>query len=38
MAKPAMDAAGQQLSVSQPGEPVWIEADRTRIEQVIANC
>ena len=37
MAKPAMDAAGQQLSVSQLSEPVWIEADRTRIEQVIAN-
>jgi PAS domain S-box-containing protein len=37
MARPLLDDAGQQLLVSRPDEPLWIDADRTRLEQVIAN-
>jgi CheY-like chemotaxis protein len=35
--RPAIDAAGHQLSVSLPAEPVWIDADATRMAQVFSN-
>jgi signal transduction histidine kinase len=31
------DARGRRLDVALPDAPVWVSADRTRIEQVIAN-
>ncbi|HSK75188.1 MAG TPA: PAS domain-containing protein [Thermoanaerobaculia bacterium] len=36
-ARPLIEARGHDLALSLPGEPVWIEADATRIEQVLAN-
>jgi PAS domain S-box-containing protein len=35
--RPAIDAAGHQLSVSLPVEPIIIEADPTRLAQVLLN-
>ncbi|HUD28650.1 MAG TPA: hybrid sensor histidine kinase/response regulator [Novosphingobium sp.] len=32
-----MDAAGHTLAVDMPEEPVWLEADYTRLAQVVAN-
>jgi PAS domain S-box-containing protein len=36
-ARPLIDARRHHLSVSLPVEPVWLEADPTRLEQVVAN-
>ncbi|HKV13009.1 MAG TPA: PAS domain-containing protein [Thermoanaerobaculia bacterium] len=36
-ARPLLEARSHDLAVSLPGEPLWIEADATRIEQVLAN-
>jgi CheY-like chemotaxis protein len=36
-ARALMDAHGHSLFVSVPPEPVWVEADRVRLEQVLAN-
>jgi PAS domain S-box-containing protein len=36
-ARPLLEARGHALSVSLPDEPLWLEADATRIEQVLAN-
>jgi PAS domain S-box-containing protein len=35
--QPILDAQGQQLVLSVPPEPVWVEADPVRIVQVIGN-
>ncbi|MDN5871885.1 MAG: PAS domain S-box protein, partial [Nitrococcus sp.] len=36
--RPAIDRRGQQLSISPPtSEPVWLDADRDRLEQVVGN-
>jgi PAS domain S-box-containing protein len=32
-----LEARGHELSVSLPDEPVWLEADPARMEQVLAN-
>ena len=32
-----LEARGHEISVSLPGEPVWMEADPARMEQVLAN-
>jgi len=32
-----IDAAGHRLTVAMPEEPVWLEADYTRLAQVVAN-
>jgi PAS domain S-box-containing protein len=37
MVRPLIEARGHALSVTLPGEPVWLEADSTRLEQVVAN-
>lgn len=36
-ARPLIDAAGHQLSVSVPAEPVALHADPTRLAQVVSN-
>ena len=36
-AQPHVDAAGHTLTVSQPDEPVWLDADFTRLAQAFAN-
>ena len=36
-ARPFIEQRRHELSVSLPEEPLWIEADVTRIEQVLAN-
>jgi two-component system CheB/CheR fusion protein len=36
-ARPMIEARGHGLALALPAEPVWIEADATRIEQVLAN-
>jgi PAS domain S-box-containing protein len=36
-ARPAIDAAGHQLTVSIPPDPVFLEADLTRLAQVFSN-
>jgi PAS domain S-box-containing protein len=36
-ARPFMDARRHDFSVSLPTEPIWVEADPTRMEQVIVN-
>jgi signal transduction histidine kinase/CheY-like chemotaxis protein len=36
-AQPAIDAQGQQLIVSLPNEPIMVEADATRLAQVVSN-
>ena len=35
--RPFMDARGQDFSVSLPTEPIWVEADAARLEQVVVN-
>ncbi len=35
--QPLTQAAGQQLSVSQADEPIWLDADLTRVTQIILN-
>lgn len=35
--RPAMDAGGHDLSVNLSAQPLWLDADPTRIAQVIAN-
>ncbi|HYH66203.1 MAG TPA: PAS domain-containing protein [Urbifossiella sp.] len=35
--RPAVEAAGHRLAVSLPPEPVWLDADPTRLTQVLAN-
>ena len=37
MSRPLMDAAGHELSVELPTEPVTVEADATRLTQVFSN-
>jgi PAS domain S-box-containing protein len=37
IARPHVEARKHQLTVSQPPEPVWLEADPTRLAQVVAN-
>jgi PAS domain S-box-containing protein len=37
IARPHVEARKHQLTVSQPPEPVWLEADATRLAQVVAN-
>ena len=36
-ARPLMDARKHDFSVSFPTEPIWVEADPARIEQVVVN-
>src|SRR5205823_6057776 len=36
-AQPVIDAQGQHLTVSVPPEPLWLDADPTRLAQVVAN-
>ncbi len=36
-ARPVIDSQEQQLSVSLPPEPVWVDADPTRLAQIISN-
>ena len=35
--RPAIEGQGHGLSVSQPPEPIWLDADLTRLAQVFAN-
>ena len=35
--RPLTQSAGQQLSISQPDQPVWLNADPTRVTQIILN-
>jgi PAS domain S-box-containing protein len=35
--RPAIDAAGHQLTVSLPAEPIVLDADATRLSQVLLN-
>ena len=37
VARPLIDAAGHHLSVELPGEPIYLNADRTRLAQVFGN-
>jgi PAS domain S-box-containing protein len=37
IARPHVEARKHQLTVSQPPEPVWLDADATRLAQVVAN-
>lgn len=37
VARPHIDAAGHHLSVELPGEPIYLNADRTRLAQVFGN-
>jgi PAS domain S-box-containing protein len=36
-ARPLLDARKHEFSVSLPTEPIWLEADAARLEQVIVN-
>ncbi len=36
-ARPAIEAGGHELTVSLPTEPVWLDADLTRLAQVFSN-
>jgi PAS domain S-box-containing protein len=36
-AQPVLDAKGQALTVTLPGEPVWLVADPVRLAQVLSN-
>ncbi len=36
-AQPVIDARGHELSVGLPDAPIWVDADRIRLAQVIAN-
>jgi PAS domain S-box-containing protein len=35
--RPLIDVAGHSLTLDWPGEPVWLDADPTRIAQVLSN-
>lgn len=35
--RPLLDAAGHRLEVSMPAGPLWLDADLTRISQIIGN-
>ncbi|MET0246936.1 MAG: hybrid sensor histidine kinase/response regulator [Sphingomonas sp.] len=35
--QPNLDAAGHDFTVRLPDEPIWLEADHTRIAQVVSN-
>lgn len=35
--RPNLDAAGHAFTAQLPDEPVWLEADHTRLAQVVAN-
>ncbi|HEY4175032.1 MAG TPA: ATP-binding protein, partial [Rhodopila sp.] len=35
--RPLIDAAGHTLTVDLPGEPLWLDADLTRLAQVVGN-
>jgi PAS domain S-box-containing protein len=37
MSQPVIDAQGQELIVSYPPEPIWLEADPARLAQVMSN-
>ena len=37
VARPLIDAVHHRLVTSLPGKPVWVEADPTRLSQVVAN-
>jgi CheY-like chemotaxis protein/anti-sigma regulatory factor (Ser/Thr protein kinase) len=36
-ARPAIDAAGHRLELTVPVEPMWLDADLTRLAQVLSN-
>ncbi|MDR3633045.1 MAG: response regulator [Isosphaeraceae bacterium] len=35
--RPRIEGKGQEFSLSLPSEPVWVEGDPTRLEQVLGN-
>jgi signal transduction histidine kinase len=35
--RPSIEERQQELSISAPGEPVWLNADPTRLEEVLVN-
>ena len=35
--KPAIDSVGHVLAVDLPSEPVWLDADATRLSQIVGN-
>jgi signal transduction histidine kinase len=35
--RPAIDAAGHALVINVPSEPLWLDADLTRLSQVVGN-
>jgi signal transduction histidine kinase len=35
--RPAIDAAGHALMINLPPEPVWLDADLTRLSQIVGN-
>ena len=37
LARPGIDARGSELAIMRPGEPVFLHADATRLEQVFGN-
>ena len=37
LAQPAIDARGQELTITLPAEPVFLNADATRLDQVFGN-
>jgi CheY-like chemotaxis protein len=37
VARPLMDLAGCTFSVSTPAQPIWIDGDAARLEQIIGN-
>ena len=37
IARPHLEARKHRLTVSQPPEPIWLEADSTRMAQVVSN-
>lgn len=37
LARPLIDARGHDLQLNLPPEPLWVDADRTRLPQLLAN-
>src|SRR6202012_780790 len=37
ISRPAIDAAGHALRIDLPKDPIWLEADHTRLSQVVGN-
>jgi PAS domain S-box-containing protein len=35
--RPAIDAAGHSLTIDWPDKPVWLDADATRLTQILSN-